>query len=97
MAFTYDPIADRIKDDVGSFQFINRLLNNLKYLKQQTEVLVAEGATVMLDDKVKPKNLHADNEPERGTIGIADSTTPNLFHHSLPHKDQVMRFTLGIE
>ncbi len=47
MPFTYDSIADRVKDDVGSFQFVNRILNDLAYLKQQSEVTVAEDGTVI--------------------------------------------------
>ena len=94
MAFTYDAIADRVKDDVGSFQFVNRILNNLSYLKQQSEVVVAVGATVVKDDVIRPKNFVADNEPERGTIYLSDSATPAGGSHTMPELSEFMRFTL---
>ncbi len=94
MPFTYDAIADRVKDDVGSFQFVNRILNNLDYLKQQSEVLLSEDATELDDDVVKPKHLVADNEPQKGTIPISDSASQGSFHHTLPWLDSFLRFTL---
>jgi len=94
MAFTYDPVADRVKDDVGSFQFVNRLLNNFSYLKQQSEVTVAAGATTMKDDVVRPAHFAADNEPERGTIYLSDSATPATGSHVMPELSEFLRFTL---
>ncbi len=94
MAFTFDPIADRVKDDVGSFQFVNRILNNSSYLKQQSEVLVAEDGTELKDDLVKPKHLTATNEPEKGTIPLSNSASDETFTHTLPHLSTFMRFTL---
>jgi len=94
MPFTYDPIADRVKDDVGSFQFVNRMLNNFSYMKQQSEVVVAEGATVIKDDVVRPNNFVASNEPERGTIYLSDSASPTGGEHIMPQLSEFLRFTL---
>ena len=97
MAFTYDAIADRVKDNVGSFQFINRILNNFSYLKQQSEISVADGGTELKDDIVKPKHFVADGEPERGTIYISDSASEEKGQHTLPWLSEFMRFALDSE
>jgi len=90
--FTYDAIANRVKDDVGSFQFINRVLNNLSYLKQQSEIIITEDATDIDDDKIKPKHLVASNEPVKGMLVVAESNVS--FIHSFPWLDPFLRFTL---
>lgn len=56
------------KNDAYGFQDINNLQNNDAYLKTQTEVLVAEDATVPKDNVIPEASLKVSNAPVEGAV-----------------------------
>lgn len=67
----YVVLPTKAKNDPLGFQHANNIKTDLDYLKTQTEVLVAEDATVANDNVIPAASLKAANTPVEGASPVA--------------------------
>jgi NAD-dependent oxidoreductase involved in siderophore biosynthesis len=64
-------LPTKAKNDAAGFQHFNNIKTDLDYLKTQTEVLVAEDATVVKDQVIPAASLKAATSPVEGASPVA--------------------------
>lgn len=67
----YVVLPTKAKNDALGFQHANNIKTDLDYLKTQSEVLVAQDASVPKDNVIPAATLKASNTPIEGTVPVA--------------------------
>jgi hypothetical protein len=63
MPFTFTGLATKVKDNPFGFEDCNIIRNDALYLKQQSEVLVAQDGTTLKPDVLTEASLIISNAP----------------------------------
>lgn len=67
----YVVLPTKAKNDALGFQHANNIKTDLDYLKTQSEVVVAQDATVLKADIVPEATLKVSNSPVEGAVLVA--------------------------
>jgi hypothetical protein len=69
----YVVLPTKAKNDAWGFQIANNVKTDLDYLKTQSEVLVAENASVPKNQVIPAATLKAQNSPVEGACAVGRS------------------------